>query len=259
MAQGQIQLLLAQAQQAKQSGDNNRARAILSQAIKAEPRNEEAWLLLAEVAEKKEHSIYCLEQVLKLNPVNMEAVERLNALKLLSAPAAPLPLTTLTATPISMPAAKKAPERETVIHKERIHWAMFINPIILALLGLLIMLPGILSQEARSLLCIGAPLVALALLALLRLVIIYFTHEFTLTNKRIVIRTGLLSRHTFEVLLMKVEAIGVSQSFFGRILGYGDILITGTGGAKQTFKGMQDPVAFRERIEAQVATVQQGN
>jgi hypothetical protein len=74
--------------------------------------------------------------------------------------------------------------------------------------------------------------VALALLAILRLMIIHSTHEFILTNKRIVIKTGLLSRHTFEVLLTKVEAIGVSQSLFGRILGYGDILITGTGGAK---------------------------
>lgn len=252
MSQTQVESLLVQAQQAKQSGDKNQARSLLSQVLKAEPHNEEAWLLLAEVAEKKEHSIYCLEQVLKLNPANMQTVERLNALR----SPAPTITTPSIATHVAAPVTKASSEPETVIHKEHIHWAMFINPVILLVLGVLTMLPGFLERDLSTFICVGAPFVALALLAMLRLVIVYFTHEFVLTNKRIVIKTGLLSRNTFEVLLTKVEGIGVSQPLFGRIFGYGSIVITGTGGAKQIFRGMKKPVEFRELIEAQIARLQ---
>lgn len=212
--------------------------------------------MLAEVAEKKEHSIYCLEQVLKLNPANMQAVERLNALR----SPAPTITTPSIATHVAAHVTNASSEPETVIQKEHIHWVMFIEPVILLVLGVLIMPLGVFLGRNLSTVIfvtfVALALVALALLAMLRLVIVYFTHEFVLTNKRIVVKTGLLSRNTFEILLTKVESIGVSQSLLGRIFGYGSIVITGTGGAKQIFQGMKKPVEFRELIQAQIARLQ---
>lgn len=46
--------------------------------------------------------------------------------------------------------------------------------------------------------------------------------EVAVSNRRVIIKTGLLSRRSVEVLLPKVESIGVDQSFLGRILGYPD-------------------------------------
>ena len=60
----QSQIIIEQAKQAKSRNDLARARGLLSQVIKADPCNEEAWLVFADVAEKKEHAIYSLEQVL---------------------------------------------------------------------------------------------------------------------------------------------------------------------------------------------------
>ena len=56
--------------------------------------------------------------------------------------------------------------------------------------------------------------------------------EFGITNKRLIIKTGILSRKTLELNLSKIESVNVNQSIFGRILGYGSIGVIGTGEQK---------------------------
>ena len=43
--------------------------------------------------------------------------------------------------------------------------------------------------------------------------------EMAVTNRRVVIKTGVVSRKTIEMLLNKVESIEVSETAFGRMLG----------------------------------------
>lgn len=73
-------LALEQAQLAAQYGDKKKARSILREVIRQEPRSEAAWLLLAEFAEKPEHTIAWLEHVLKIDSNNVAAREKLAAL-----------------------------------------------------------------------------------------------------------------------------------------------------------------------------------
>jgi membrane protein YdbS with pleckstrin-like domain len=253
----QSQILVEQAKQAKSRNDSVRARSLLSQVIKADPRNEEAWLLFADVAEKKEHAIYSLEQALKIDPVNMEALDRLNALKApSSAPATSSPtlpaLTPVTPSPATLDriavAPPKASGRETVILEERMHSAVFLSPLLIAVVGIA---AGILIGSLRGLgmtsigLLTGLFFILLAILELLRVSIRFATSHLTLTSKRIIIKRGFLSRNTFEVLLTKVEGIGVKQPPIGRMFGFGTIIVTGTGGAHQVFRGLRDPQKLR--------------
>jgi hypothetical protein len=48
-------------------------------------------------------------------------------------------------------------------------------------------------------------------------------------------KTGVFSARSVELLLGKVEAIAVHQSLGGRIVVYGDIVVTGSGGAEEAF------------------------
>lgn len=73
--------ILRKAALAAKAGDKVQARALLKAVIQQEPRNEAAWLLFAEVAEKDEHAIFCLLKVLELNPSNESAKSVLNALR----------------------------------------------------------------------------------------------------------------------------------------------------------------------------------
>jgi len=76
-----------------------------------------------------------------------------------------------------------------------------------------------------------------------------WTSEYAITNKRVIIKVGLIRRRTIEMNVQKVESINVDQSIFGRILGYGDITVVGTGGSRETFETLADPIGFRKKFQ----------
>ena len=91
------------------------------------------------------------------------------------------------------------------------------------------------------------------LLSAISAVITYLTTEFALTNKRIIAKSGLVRRRSVELLLPKVESIGVDQPILGRILDYGTITVTGTGGTKEPFGTIAEPMELRKRVNAQIS------
>jgi uncharacterized membrane protein YdbT with pleckstrin-like domain len=54
--------------------------------------------------------------------------------------------------------------------------------------------------------------------------------------------------------LSKIESVNVDQSIFGRILGYGAITIIGTGGTRETFSDLANPIQFRRVFQECVDT-----
>lgn len=79
--------------------------------------------------------------------------------------------------------------------------------------------------------------------------LIRWLSEFVITNRRIVIKTGFISRSTFEMNLTKIETVNVDQSVMGRILNYGSITIIGTGGTKEIFHNIARPMEFRKAFQ----------
>ena len=75
------------------------------------------------------------------------------------------------------------------------------------------------------------------------------TSEFAVTTTRLIFKVGLVARYTTELLLTKVESIGVTQGLIGRLLDYGDLTVTGTGGAREVFRRVSDPIAFRNHVQ----------
>jgi len=76
-----------------------------------------------------------------------------------------------------------------------------------------------------------------------------YSDEFAITNKRVIIKTGLIARHTLELNLTKIESVNINQNIWGRILGYGSIQLIGTGGTKETFVNIKSPIKFRKKFQ----------
>jgi uncharacterized membrane protein YdbT with pleckstrin-like domain len=76
--------------------------------------------------------------------------------------------------------------------------------------------------------------------------------EVGVTNLRVLIKTGLMERRSIEVLLSKVESIGVDEGVWGRMLGYGSVIIRGTGGTYETFHKIARPNDFRRQVQQQI-------
>lgn len=72
--------------------------------------------------------------------------------------------------------------------------------------------------------------------------------EFAVTNRRVLIKTGLVRRRTLELNLSKVESVEVEQTVAGRMLGYGQIEVIGTGGTREAFDRVSNPLAFRKAV-----------
>ena len=65
-----------------------------------------------------------------------------------------------------------------------------------------------------------------------------WTTERALTNKRLIIKRGLIRRKTEEISCNRIEEVNLSQTIIQRILGSGDILIRGVG-AGLKFEGLK--------------------
>ena len=151
---------------------------------------------------------------------------------------------------------------ETVIYQTRLHWIVMLWHIVLGCL--LLGLPGVLllyyafSQtgiESKNLHVMeggGVALLVCGAVAILMGMVRRNATEMAVTNRRVVIKTGLVSRKTIEMLLNKVESIEVSETAFGRMLGYGTIVVIGTGGTPEPFHKVAHPLEFRSQVQQQI-------
>lgn len=79
--------------------------------------------------------------------------------------------------------------------------------------------------------------------------IVRITTEQALTNKRVFIKWGLIIRNTDELINKKIETVSISQGIFGRLLNFGDIEFTGTGGIFIEFKFVPNPTVVKRNFE----------
>jgi uncharacterized membrane protein YdbT with pleckstrin-like domain len=89
--------------------------------------------------------------------------------------------------------------------------------------------------------------------------ILFLSSEFGVTSKRVLGKTGFIRRTSLDIVLGKVEAIRLSQSILGRVLNYGDIEVTGTGGTDEVLRFIPDPLVFRKVVQEQLAALEEGD
>lgn len=77
--------------------------------------------------------------------------------------------------------------------------------------------------------------------------------EMAVTNKRVIAKTGIAERRSIEILLSRIESVVVDEPAMGRILGYGTVIVRGTGGTPEVFEKIYHPLEFREQVQRQIA------
>ena len=140
---------------------------------------------------------------------------------------------------------------ETLIYRARLHWVIFLLPIIFIGMAFPFFVAG------RHTTILGGLFVLLSILTGIASFIHYSTSEFGITNKRVIAKIGFIRRNSMEVLLSKVEGIQVHQGFWGRILGYGSLVVSGTGGTQDPFQKISNPLEFRRQAQEQIAVAQE--
>jgi len=73
--------------------------------------------------------------------------------------------------------------------------------------------------------------------------------ELAVTTHRFIEKTGVFTLTTNEIALQNIEGVRVTQTAWGRLLGFGHLRIEGTGIDAVEIPDIADPVAFRAAIE----------
>jgi uncharacterized membrane protein YdbT with pleckstrin-like domain len=138
-------------------------------------------------------------------------------------------------------------EGERVVFRTRLHWLLFLGPV---LVTVIILLPAAWFVSTTTWSGYAWIPIAFGLLLLLATFIKRVSSDFAVTNKRIMMKVGVFRTRSIEILLSKVEAIAVDQSLLGRVFGYGDIVVTGSGGTREAFQQIQAPLEFRRAVQS---------
>lgn len=138
---------------------------------------------------------------------------------------------------------------EQIVYRTHLHWVIFLLPVSFTIFAFLFAQYAAFDLEIID---YGAYIIAACfwISAYAR----YLSCEFVVTNQRIMMKLGLVQVNLAETLLQRVEGIQVQQSIFGRLLGYGTVIITGVGGGKEIFHQITSPMELRRMIQERLSS-----
>lgn len=96
----------------------------------------------------------------------------------------------------------------------------------------------------------GAVALVLLVMTLAKWVVLR-SHDYVLTNRRVILEEGILSRRSMDASLGKINNVEHRQTLWGRLLGYGDVEIdTASETGTTRFAGISHPLDFKREILA---------
>lgn len=130
-----------------------------------------------------------------------------------------------------------------IVYYARLHWVIFLGPLLLLIIDL------IAGWQINPLWEVSLFIMIFALLWLAMTWVTFQFSSLTIKKKQIILRTGLLVRKTVDIPLNKIESIDISQTLMGSLLGFGSLVIIGTGGTRHVISNLTKPLTCRRYIE----------
>lgn len=150
---------------------------------------------------------------------------------------------------------------ESVAYRARLHWIV-VAPALLAggaldLTGAGLAVAAFFRRGPEGhvsplMVAAGAVLMVIGSAWMVAGVIRWNATEITVTSRRVLIKTGVVNRHTTELLLAKIESVSIEESLVARLFGFGKVTVHGTGGTPETFERIARPHQFRRQVQIQI-------
>lgn len=133
---------------------------------------------------------------------------------------------------------------EKIIYQTKLNWTEYIKGFIVLILGLLFMIGS--GGFGGLLVFVGLLILGITYLKIR-------TSEFAVTDKRVLIKVGILKTQSLETMLNKVEGIHVEQGIIAKMVNSGSIVVKGTGGTNNPFSNIDKPFEFRSAVNEQIS------
>lgn len=138
---------------------------------------------------------------------------------------------------------------EAIVAVFKLHWFMWLRFWSVVVLGAIAAIALVVAQIPWA--ALGAAILA-ALIAGYQWLWLRAIEQ-GVTNRRVVRKTGIVSRATTELRLASIETVDLRQSFWGRVFGYGNVEITGRGETAMILDLIAHPVEVKREIESAYA------
>ncbi len=133
---------------------------------------------------------------------------------------------------------------ETVLHDSRVHWIVFANPVLYTLIGLAV------AVFFHPL--VGGAILFMNIYPAYVATAFYLTTHLVLTDKKVLGRTGFLSRNWTQLNLNRLETAYLQEPIVGRWMGYSTVLVRGTGAGSIAFPYILDGEIFVKTLEKMI-------
>jgi uncharacterized membrane protein YdbT with pleckstrin-like domain len=138
---------------------------------------------------------------------------------------------------------------EHLLARSTLHWLVYSRALVALAIAVGCFITSRLIQEnGIFFLWIASAFLAVAILFFIPAWLRRLGTEIAVTDRRIILKRGLIQRHTIEVNMDKVESVDVDQSILGRIFDYGTVTVHGTGAGIEPLKNVSAPIALRNAV-----------
>src|SRR5512140_2119762 len=139
-------------------------------------------------------------------------------------------------------------ETEEILLETHQHWFVLFGKIFLELLVIALLLGGIGVAFAyiQALALYGLILLIIPAIGIMNDVMVWRNKAYIVTNRRVIQISGVFDKDVVDSSLEKVNDVKMSQSFLGRMFGYGDIeILTASELGVNLFHEIANPVGFK--------------
>ncbi len=141
-------------------------------------------------------------------------------------------------------------ENERVLLETHQHWFVLFNKIFLEIILIVIIIAvSLFAAYYYPIAIAGLILVLVPLLGMLKDITVWRNQAYAVTTRRVIQVSGVLNKDVVDSSLEKVNDVKMSQSFFGRMFGYGDVeILTASELGVNLFHQIANPVEFKTEM-----------
>ena len=150
--------------------------------------------------------------------------------------------------------AKHLNKDEKIVYQGSMHWIIFVWPIVFTLLLSLFILFLTFWLDVNFVWLL-LPVILLGFFGLLFARLVHNHSEFAVTDHRVAVKMGIIAIKTDDIMLDQIESVDFDQTILGKILGYGSVVVVGSGTSKIELAYLSDPETFQQRVQAQIPDI----
>ncbi|MDD3181811.1 MAG: PH domain-containing protein [Alphaproteobacteria bacterium] len=148
---------------------------------------------------------------------------------------------------------------ERIIYSAQLHWIIYRTGIFTTFLGALLGHVGedlvglVIGEDFAHHLETPIKYIAIAIIFFGALDLVFsfirqLSTELVVTDQRVIAKHGFIATTSYELMMTKVEGATIDQSVMGRLLGYGTLMVKGTGGGISPIDHVADPYKFHSYL-----------